>query len=127
MSNWVKRALRQRLTYANVVASLAAFGALAGGGAYAAGELGAQAKGVGNVKEVRVSKNITDEQETVWAKCPDGRKVISGGSGSGISDTAANSDVAILENHRLGNGWIVIAVTQAGPRTIDAYAYCVKN
>lgn len=91
------------------------------------GELGAQAKGVGNVKEVRVSKNITDEQETVWAKCPDGRKVISGGSGSGISDTAANSDVAILENHRLGNGWIVIAVTQAGPRTIDAYAYCVKN
>jgi hypothetical protein len=125
------RDVRRGLSYANVMATLAVFGVLAGGGAYAASEIapksGASARSVGKVTEVRKDKSISNEQANVVAKCPQGKRVVSGGSGSGISDTAANSDVQILESHRSGNGWLVIGVTQTGPRTIHAYAYCVSK
>jgi len=131
--------IRNKLTFANVMASIAVFAVL-GGSAYAAAKIGANdikknavrtkhikngevgAADLGAVVRRTESTAGTSSPRTETVDCEPGEQVIAGGGGipsPGAAHTLARSEP-------LTNGWSVTA-HGSGTWTLNAYALCLEK
>lgn len=137
------REIRPKLTYANVVATIALFGMVAGGGAYAASKIGPKdiAKNAvrskhikdgqvkaGDLKAIVVREDTQSVSGgsgvTATATCEAGQKVIAGGA----DWSNASSDLDLIQSYRDGNGWTAKGENNLGITTnFTAFAYCMKG
>jgi hypothetical protein len=132
-------AIRSRLTFANVMASIAVFGVLAGG-AYAAATIGPKdikkdavrtkhikngqvgARDLNAVVKRPNSSAGTSTPRTTSVNCESDEQVIGGGGGipsPGAAHTLARSEP-------LSNGWSVTA-HGSGTWTLQVYALCLQK
>ena len=131
------RSIRSRLTFANVMASIAVFAALAGG-AYAAATIGANdikkdavrtkhikngqvgARDLATVVRRPNSAAGSSSPRTTTVNCQSNEQVVGGGGGipsPGAAHTLARSEP-------LTNGWSVTA-HGSGTWTLEVYALCL--
>ena len=135
--------LRRKLTYANVVATLALIVAVAGGSTAVAVTVNAARKKSdvnkkGNIRAGRVTAKKLADGNVIAAKlagidivqgsgadranadCPSGERLLAGGAKINSGPPGA----ALIDSAPSGNRWE--AITNTGPADVTAYAICLR-
>ncbi len=136
--------LKSKLTYANVMSTIAAFGVLAGGGAYAAakitardiapnavtaskikpGSVRASALKRPQVRSASVQASGADSRTDAIAACRSGEALLAGGGG--WADGPVGTQPTVAQSAPAGNSWVVRGSTP-GPNTLFASAICLPK
>jgi hypothetical protein len=121
------RKLSSKLTYANVMSSLAVFLVLSGATAFAAAKIGDKSIGLRQMDLTQVSNNVNvlpGEQKSVTAVCPAGTIPLTGGGGF---PGAPATDVSFIASEAANGGWYTEGRSLTSSHTLIAVAWCLRN